>query len=294
MTNEQIVSQVKKGVSVTENMQLLYEKNLPLIKKFIHPYIHYESEEDLLQEAYFGLWEAVQHYESAEKVLFMTYAQYWVRQSVQRYIENNSFAIRIPSAYRQKISRYKKAVQELKQDLGRMPTDDEISEYSLLSTSVIQKIKIYMRGVVSLDAPLKEDENSSLSDMVSDDYNLENDTVDRIFNEYQKNEIWNIVERYTDKQQDWIINEYYRKGKTLLQIARETGLSLGKVRQCRDAGIQRLRMSKAQREIKQKFEIVNASVYRTGLNGFKAHGDSIVEYIAVRNVELEESLKRAY
>ena len=57
MTNEQIVSQVKKGISVTENMQLLYEKNLSLIKKFIHPYIHYESEEDLLQEAYFGLWE---------------------------------------------------------------------------------------------------------------------------------------------------------------------------------------------------------------------------------------------
>ena len=153
MTNEQIVSQVKKGISVTENMQLLYEKNLSLIKKFIRPYIHYESEEDLLQEAYFGLWEAVQHYESSEKVLFMTYAQYWVRQSVQRYMENNSFAIRIPSAYRQKISRYKKAVQELKQDLGRMPTDDEISEYSLLPTSVIQKIRIYMRDVVSLDAP---------------------------------------------------------------------------------------------------------------------------------------------
>lgn len=76
MTNEQIVSQVKKGISVTENMQLLYEKNLSLIKKFIRPYIHYESEEDLLQEAYFGLWEAVQHYESSEKVLFMTYAQY--------------------------------------------------------------------------------------------------------------------------------------------------------------------------------------------------------------------------
>ena len=156
MTNEQIVSQVKKGISVTENMQLLYEKNLPLIKKFIHPYIHYESEEDLLQEAYFGLWEAVQHYESSGKVLFMTYAQYWVRQNVQRYIENNSFAIRIPSAYRQKIGRYKKAVQELKQDLGRMPTDDEISEYSLLSTSVIQKIRIYMRDVVSLDAPWKD------------------------------------------------------------------------------------------------------------------------------------------
>lgn len=63
MNNEQIVEQIQNGYSVTDNMQLLYENNLPLIKQFIKPYAAYESTEDLLQEAYFGLWEAVQHYE---------------------------------------------------------------------------------------------------------------------------------------------------------------------------------------------------------------------------------------
>jgi len=55
MTNEQIVSEIRNGYSVTDYMQLLYESNLPLIKKFIKPYTAYECEADLLQESYFGL-----------------------------------------------------------------------------------------------------------------------------------------------------------------------------------------------------------------------------------------------
>lgn len=112
MTNEQIVTEIRNGYSVTDNMQLLYESNLPLIKRFLKPY---EPIEDLLQEAYFGLVEAVQHYETSKNVRFMTYAEYWIRQSVQRYLEKCGSDIKIPSHTRQKIARYKKTVQELGQ-----------------------------------------------------------------------------------------------------------------------------------------------------------------------------------
>ena len=95
MSNEELVERIRNGYHVTENMQVLYENNLPLIKKFIKPYAYYESEEDLLQEAYFGLWEAVRHYESSENVLFMTYARYWIKQSIQRYMENSGSILRI-------------------------------------------------------------------------------------------------------------------------------------------------------------------------------------------------------
>ena len=59
MTNEEIVENIRNGYSVTKNMQLLYDNNLALIKRYVKPYTAYESMEDLLQEAYFGLWEAV-------------------------------------------------------------------------------------------------------------------------------------------------------------------------------------------------------------------------------------------
>ncbi len=84
MTNEQIVEKIRNGYSVTENMQLLYESNLPLIKRMVKPYAAYENAEDLLQETYFGLWEAVQHYESSENVLFMTYASAFIYDSYER------------------------------------------------------------------------------------------------------------------------------------------------------------------------------------------------------------------
>ena len=56
MSNEELVERIRNGYHVTENMQVLYENNLPLIKKFIKPYAYYEPEEDLLQEAYFCIF----------------------------------------------------------------------------------------------------------------------------------------------------------------------------------------------------------------------------------------------
>ena len=104
MTNEMLVERIRGGFSVSENMQSLYEGNLPLIKKFIKPYAAYEPMEDLLQESYFGLWEAVQHYETSVNVRFMDYAEYWIRQSVQCYLEKCGFTIGIPSHTRHKIA----------------------------------------------------------------------------------------------------------------------------------------------------------------------------------------------
>lgn len=116
MTNEALVERIRNGYSVTGNMQLLYENNLPLIKRYIKPYTAYEPMEDCLQEAYFGLWEAVKRYETSENVLFMTYAGYWIKQSVQRYIEKCGAVVKIPSHTRQKIARYKKTVERLSQE----------------------------------------------------------------------------------------------------------------------------------------------------------------------------------
>lgn len=113
------------------------------------------------------------------------------------------------------------------------------------------------------------------------------------FKEYQQSELWGIVERYTDNQQEKVIRKYYKEGKTLSEIARESGISLERARQYRSTGLRRLRMSKPLREIREKCEIVEASVYRSGFNGFKEHGDSIVEHIALRRAELEERYKKA-
>ena len=186
MNNEQIVEQIQNGYSVTDNMQLLYENNLPLIKEFIKPYAAYESTEDLLQEAYFGLWEAVQHYEMSGNASFMSYASYWIKQAAMRYIENSGSVIRVPSHKKQKILRYKKTVEKLSQEYRRTPTIQEISDSMNISVSEIQEIKAYMQDVSSLDCPLSNDSESTLSESIQADFSVEDSVIDKMYNEYSK------------------------------------------------------------------------------------------------------------
>ncbi len=287
MTNEQIVCEIRNGYSVTDNMQLLYESNLPLIKKFIKPFTTYEPMEGLLQESYFGLWKAVQHYETSENVRFMSYAEYWIKQSVRRYIEKCGSVVRIPSHTRQKIARYKKTIQELEQELSRIPTGKEIADRMGISVGLLPKLEIQMQSVASLDTPLTDDDSLTLSDTVQADFSLENETIDKIYAEHSKSELWGIVARFTSGRENNIIREIFIKNQTMA-VARTEGISIDRIRQIKEKGIRRLRYGKAKRELLEKFDIVEAGAYRNSVSKFNEHGfTSTVEYIVLRRAEIQ-------
>ena len=293
MTNEQIVSEIRNGFSTTNNMQLLYESNLPLIKKFIKPYTAYECEADLLQESYFGLWEAVRHYETSKNVRFITYVRYWIVQSVQRYLENCGSTVRIPTHTRTKMSRIRKAISQLRQEQGREPVPTEIAALLGVSVEEVQEIQGYIQSVISLDTPIAEDNSLTLADTLQADLSVENDTVDKIYSEHSKNELWGIVERYTVTRENDIIKEIFLHKKTMAQVAREQGLSFDRIRQIKEKGLRRLRIGKAKRELLEKFDIAEVGLFRGGLNNYREHNfTSIVEHLAEMRIEAEERYKR--
>ena len=270
--NETLVERIRGGFSVYENMQSLYENNLPLIKKFIKPFTDYGCEADLLQESYFGLWEAVQHYETFKNVRFITYARYWIVQSVQRYLENCGSTVRIPSHTRAKMSRIRRATSQLRQEQGREPTAADIAALLGVSVEEVQEIQGYMQSVI---------------------LSVENNTVDKIYSEHSKNELWGIVERYTAIRENDIIKEIFLHGKTMAQVAREQGLSFDSARQIKEKGLRRLRMGKAKRELLEKFDIAEAGFFRGGLNNYREHDfTSIVERTAMKEIEAEERYKQ--
>ncbi|MEZ3460939.1 MAG: sigma-70 family RNA polymerase sigma factor [Lachnospiraceae bacterium] len=288
MTNEQIVSEIRNGYSVTDYMQLLYESNLPLIKIFIKPYAAYEPMEDLLQESYFGLWEAVQHYESSANVRFMTYAEYWIKQSVQRYLEKCGSMVRIPSHTRQRIGRYKKTVQELEQELGRVPTDNEIADKMRISVGLLPELRIQMQGIASLDTPLADDNSLTLSDTIQADFSLEDETIGKMYAEHSKSQLWGIVERFTSNRENSIIKEIFINNRTMAAVARELGITIDRIRQIKEKGLRRLRIGRAKRELLEKFDIVESGIYRNSMNKFNEQGfTSTVEYITLRRAELQ-------
>ncbi|MCI8665164.1 MAG: sigma-70 family RNA polymerase sigma factor [Dorea sp.] len=290
MTNEQIVSEIRNGYSVTDYMQLLYESNLPLIKKFIKPYIAYEPMEDLLQESYFGLWGAVQHYETSANVRFMTYAEYWIRQSVQRYLEKCGSTVRISSHTREKIARYKKTVQALEQELGRAPTDNEIADKMCVSVGLLPELRIQMQGVASLDTPLADDNSLTLSDTIQADLSLEDETIE-MYAEHSKSRLWGIVECFTSDRENSIIKEIFINNRTMAAVAREQDVTIARVRQIKEKGLRRLRMGKAKRELLEKFDIVEAGAYRNSMNKFNGF-TSTVEYIALCRAGLQAEYEK--
>ena len=293
MTNEQIVSEIRNGYSATNNMQLLYESNLPLIKKFIKPYTAYECEADLLQESYFGLLEAVKRYETDRNVQFMTFAQYWIKQSVQRYLENCGSTVRIPTHTRTKMSRIRKATSQLRQEQGKEPTAADIAALLGVSVEEVQEIQGYMQSVISLDTPITEDNSLTLADTLQADLSVENDTVDKIYSEHSKNELWGIVERYTATRENDIIKEIFLHKKTMAQVAREQDLSFDRIRQIKESGLRKLRIGKAKRELLEKFDIAEAGLFRGSLNNYREHDFvSIVEHIAIKRIEAQERYQR--
>lgn len=291
--NETLVERIRSGHCVAENMQALHENNLPLIKKFIRPYAVFEPMEDILQESYFGLWEAAQHYESSENVQFITYAKFWIIRSVRKYIEKCGSTVRIPSHQRQKMTHCRKAIERIEQERGREPTNGEIADLMGISAEEVQEIKGYMQGVGSLDTPLAEDKNLTFAEMLQDGFDLESEAVNRIYAEYSKAELWKIVERYTEERENRIIKDIFVHCKSMAVIAGEQGISLDRVRQIKEKGLWKLRVGKARRELLKKFDIAEAGLYRGGLTNYREqYFTSVVEHTAIRRMEAEERYKQ--
>lgn len=291
-SNEELVREIRAGHNKTKNMEQLYNQNLPLIRKFIKPFTCYEPEPDLLQQSFFGLLEAVNHYESSENVLFMTYAKFWIQQDIRKYLEDNGSLIRIPSYKRQEIIKYKQFIRNFAREQGRTPTTEEIADFLGISEKETQNIQTYSKSIESLDRPLtSDDEDFTVGDTVADGSDMEQDIVDRLHDAAVSRELWDIVRAYTDDMQGQVIRAYFHDGKSLTEIAREYGVSMERIRQVKATGLRKLRRHKALNEIKQKCEVVEASLFRTSFASFKHRGSS-VESVVMRLEGLEEEYRQ--
>lgn len=295
MNNEEIVDQIQNGYSVTFYMEILYANNLPLIRLFLSPYIrlNLQDEEDLLQEAFLGLVDAVNHYEPDRGVLFMSYAEYWIKQRARTYISKDK-SIRIPCHFKDQISRYKKSVQEFQQLYNRNPSDLDMCDYMNVSLEEIKRIKIWMQDMKSLDETVScNDDSVLLGDAVADTFDLEESVIDKQYKTYEQQTLWNIVDCYTEPEQQSVIKKIYKENKTFKEISQESKISVDKVRKIKETGLKKLRSPKVIKEIKEKLQVLEESsiMYRSGINSFNNKGMSNTEYLAIKKATLKNFLE---
>ena len=137
---------------------------------------------------------------------------------------------------------------------------------------LLQELKIQMQGVASLDTPLADDNSLTLSDTIQADFSLEDETIDKMYAEHSKSELWGIVERFTSDRENHIIREIFINNRTMSAVAREQGITIERVRQTKEKGLRQLQIGKAKRELLEKFDIVEAGAYRNSMNKFNEHG----------------------
>jgi RNA polymerase primary sigma factor len=109
---------------------------------------------DLIQEGIFGLIRAAEKFDWRRGFKFSTYATYWIRQAIQRGMENKERTIRIPTNVLQRQRRVERAEKELAAELARVPTDEEVAERAELTVGDVEALRDMARTVTSLDRPV--------------------------------------------------------------------------------------------------------------------------------------------
>ncbi|MDI6786733.1 MAG: sigma-70 family RNA polymerase sigma factor, partial [bacterium] len=155
-----------------EARQRLIKSNLRLVvsiaKRYINRSLHL-SILDLIQEGNLGLFRAVQKFDYKRGFKFSTYATWWIRQAITRSLADHSRTIRIPVHMVETISKYTQAKRKLMQELGREPLSEEVAAEMGIDVEKIRNIQKISQEVISLESPVGEEEDTTLSEFIPDE-----------------------------------------------------------------------------------------------------------------------------
>jgi RNA polymerase primary sigma factor len=133
---------------------------------------------DLIQEGILGLIRAAEKFDWRRGFKFSTYATYWIRQAIQRGIENKARTIRVPTNVLQRERKIRRAERDLASKLGREATDEEVAEATGLELEQIVGMRDIARTVTSLDRPVGEEGDTALGDLLASDRPQPEEEVD--------------------------------------------------------------------------------------------------------------------
>lgn len=285
MTNEQLVIQLKAGIHTAEYMRQLWEQNRGMIGKIACKYKGYEDLEDLKQQGFLGLYDAVEGYNPDQGTSFITYATFWIQQSIQRYIDDCCGVVRIPVHAKEKISQYKKVANQFQKWYGREATDKEMSLLLQISLKQLEQLKkdIQMGQIQSLDSfVLQEDDGITIADLVSAADDVEETVIDRVQKEQLKEVLWEIVDDLGEDQAS-VIRARYQEKRTLKDIAEKNKCAIEWVRQIEKKAMKRLRIPSRTNKLKPFYDgvIFDQALKGNGVARFNATWTSSTERVAL-------------
>lgn len=225
-----------------EARQVLVQANLRFVVSVAREYKDYGlSLIELVSEGNFGLLEAVKRFDETRGFKFITYAVWWIRQAILKSIAEHSKIARPPMSQVNDLQKVEKRMGILAQQLGRVPTFEEIANSAEISINRTYNALLIGQSDVSLDAPAFDDDDEPLVSNLCDENGATEAEYDRRVLTQTLHECLNVL----DKREDHIIRSYFgldgQSDMTLEQIGSNLGLTRERVRQLRDRALSKIR-----------------------------------------------------
>lgn len=206
---------------------------------------------DLINEGNLGLIKAAQRFDETRGFKFISYAVWWIRQSILQALAEQSRIVRLPLNRVGSLNKISKTFSELEQKFEREPSPDELAEVLEVTTNeIVDTMKISGRHV-SMDAPFVQGEENSLLDVLENDGEEAPD--DELMNDSLRKEVQRALSTLTQREADVITLYFGLNGEhamTLEEIGEKFNLTRERVRQIKEKAIRRLRHTSRSKALK--------------------------------------------
>jgi RNA polymerase primary sigma factor len=246
----ELAKRIKKGD--TEALATLIKANLRFVVSVAKQYQNQGlSLPDLINEGNLGLIKAAQRYDETRGFKFISYAVWWIRQSIMQALAEQARIVRLPLNKIGSITRINKTFSRLEQEYQREPTPDEVAFLLETSSEVVEDALQVATHQVSMDAPIYDEEDSNLYDVILDNDSPSPDK--ELINSSLCKEIERSLSILNQRDAD-VIRYFFglsgHRQHTLEEIGTEFGLTRERVRQIKEKTIKKMRSNVRNRVLK--------------------------------------------